>query len=73
MKGKDAMYTNPVGLTQTLSFRCEQSVGHLVRGASARRGEFVSEWLRRVVLQALENELADTGASERASAVQVGE
>lgn len=63
------MYANPAGLTETVSFRCHESVGHLVRGAAARQGEFVSEWLRRVVLHALEDEL---GASVSVPTIDAG-
>lgn len=51
--------TEPSDRSVTIAFRTSEQVKHLVRAAAARRDEFPSEWLRRAVRAALQDELEE--------------
>jgi hypothetical protein len=48
---------SPKGRNTIISFRVAEHEHHLFRAAAARRGEFVSVWLRRAAQEALRRDL----------------
>ena len=49
--------TDPQAASATVAFRTSSTNRLLIAAAAAKRGEIASEWLRRTVASALQNQL----------------